>query len=203
MDESGDAGFKLSRGSTSVFVIVLIIFDEELDAEDAAVKIKKYRKELNKSDRYEFKFSKSNREHRLNFLKAVKYCNFRIRAIVFQKEKIYSNHLRTTKESFYNYAVKTVLKHSNDSIKNAKIRIDGLGERRFRKSLQVYLRQELNSKEKSVLKNLRFRDSNKDVLIQLADMIAGSIKRKYGNTKDKNDYLNEIKNKVEDIWEFK
>jgi hypothetical protein len=117
---------------------------------------------------------------------------------------MYSNHLRTSKDSFYNYAVKMVLKNNNETIKNAKIRIDGLGERKFRKSLTVYLRKELNNDEKIVLKNLRFRDSNKDVLIQLADMIAGSIKRSYDEGKnDKDDYKKIINQKIEDIWEFK
>jgi hypothetical protein len=204
IDESGDAGFKLDKGSTATFVIAMVIFDDELDAEETALNIKKYRRKINKKDNYEFKFNKSNREYRIDFLNEVKNCKFRIRAIVFRKEKMYSNHLRTSKDSFYNYAVKMVLKNNNETIKNAKIRIDGLGERKFRKSLTVYLRKELNNDEKIVLKNLRFRDSNKDVLIQLADMIAGSIKRSYDEGKnDKDDYKKIINQKIEDIWEFK
>ena len=57
---------------------------------------------------------------------------------------------------------------------------------------------------KKIMENLRFRDSKKDVLIQLADMVAGSLRRDFEhNTNDWNVYRKIIKNKEEDIWEFK
>ncbi len=204
IDESGDPGFKTAKGSSPHFVIALIIFDEELDAEEAALKIKKLRKRLNKSDRFEFKFSRCGREIRAAFLNEINTVNFRIRAIVFEKESIYSAHLRSNKESFYNFSLRQVLEHNNNTIKNAKIRLDGRGERFFRRELSVYLRRSLNSQTKNVMKNLRFRDSKNDVLIQMADMIAGTIRRYYDRaTKDWNVYRKIIKNKEEDIWEFK
>ena len=204
IDESGDPGFKTRRGSTSHFVIALIIFDEELDAEETALKIKKLRKKLGKSDRFEFKFNKCNRKLREDFLNEIKRCSFRIRAIVLSKEKIYNQHLRTNKESFYSFALRQVLEHNNETIKNAKLRLDGTGEREFRKQLTVYLRKQLNSKTKKIMKNLRFRDSKKDVLIQLADMVAGSIRRYHDHaTSDWDVYRKIIEKREEDIWEFK
>jgi len=54
------------------------------------------------------------------------------------------------------------------------------------------------------MQNLRFRDSKNDVLIQLADMIAGSIRRYCEkNTEDWNVYREIIKKREEDAWEFK
>lgn len=203
IDEAGDAGFKVPQGSTPVFVVALVIFDEEVEAEKTAASIKDLKKQMHKSDQFEFKFNKSSKEVRLKFLRNVAKCRFRVRAIVFTKKSIYSLNLRSNKESFYSYAVKSVLKHNNNSIRNAKIRIDGLGENSFRKSLHAYLRKELNTEAGQVLDNLRFRDSKKDVLIQLADMVAGTIKRKYDNNKnDSHIYLKEITKNVEDIWEF-
>jgi len=204
IDESGDPGFKIIKGSSTHFVIALVIFDEELEAEETALKIKKLKKLLNKSDKFEFKFSKCDRRHRELFLKEIKDCNFRIRAIVFDKESLYSRHLRNNKEGFYNFSLRQVLEHNNNSIKNAKIRIDGSGEKLFRQRLSVYLRQYLNSQTKKVMKNLRFRNSVDDVLIQMADMVAGSIKRYYDkNTNDWDIYRKIIKSKEEDVWEFK
>lgn len=40
IDESGDAGFKIGKGSSTFFVISLIIFDDELEAEETALRIK-------------------------------------------------------------------------------------------------------------------------------------------------------------------
>jgi hypothetical protein len=204
IDESGDPGFKISKGSSLHFVVALVIFDEELFAEETALKIKKLRKKLNKSDQFEFKFNKCGQKIRKAFLHEIESCHFRIRAIVFNKEKIYSSFLRTSKESYYNFALRQVLEHNNKTINNAKLRLDGRGEKEFRKQLTSYLRKHLNYKTKKVMHNLRFRDSKKDVLIQLADMVAGSIRRYYDQkTQDYAVYRKIIKLKEEDVWQFK
>lgn len=204
IDESGDAGFKIPKGSTPVFVIVLVIFDDPIDAEETALIIKKYRRKLRKSDLFEFKFNKSSRELRIGFFEEIKNCKFRIRTIVFNKNVLYSEALRSSKDKFYSYAVKEVLKNNNKTISNAKIYIDGLGERTFKKSLNVYLRQNLNTKNQNILSHIKFVDSKKNVLIQLADMVAGAIRRSHDHSnEDYSVYKQKIKKKIEDEWVFK
>jgi len=185
-------------------VICCVIFDDELEAEKMAIRIKELRRELKKSNQFEFKFNKCSRGYRTKFLRVAFPFSFRIRAIVMPKNVIYSEELKTSKSSFYNYTIKTVLKHSSGKIKNAKIRLDGHGDRVFRKGLLSYLRRSLDSVDGGMIENLRFRDSNSDVLIQLADMIAGSINRTFQEDKtDHNLYWDIIKNKCEDLWNFK
>lgn len=203
IDDSGDPGFKIEKGSSPVFIIVCVIFDDELEAEKTAVAIKEFRRKLKKSDNFEFKFNKSNREFRLNFLEHVISFKFRIRAIVFEKTKIKSNELKISKQSFYNYAIKMVLKHNFGKIKEAKIRLDGHGDRIYKREVVRYLRRELNNKKNRVFEKLQFVDSRNNVLIQLADMIAGSIHRKYEFEKsDAKLYYGIVKKRVEDLWEF-
>lgn len=204
IDDSGDPGFKIEKGSSKAFVICCVIFDDELDAEKCAVRIKELRRELKKTDNFEFKFNKCSKDYRIKFLKAIKDFNFKIRAIIMPKDAIYSEELRSSKTSFYNYTIKMVLKHSSGKIKNAKIRLDGHGDRIFRKELLTYLRKSLDSINRGMIKNLRFRDSKRDVLIQLTDMIAGAINRTL--QKDKTDcalYWNIVKHKCDDLWRFK
>ena len=204
IDESGDAGFQMNKGSSKTFTVALVIFDDELDAEDAAIKIKQLRTELKRSNNFEFKFNKANKEFRLLFLNHIKDLNFRVRALVFQKDLIYSKNLRSSKEKFYNYALKSVLEKNSNTIENAKIRIDASSDKIFKNNLKVYLRQQLNNNKRKILKNIKFKDSKKDVLIQLADMIVSSISRSYETSKsDSQDYINIFRGKVEDIWEFK
>ena len=100
IDESGDPGFKILRGSSPHFVIALVVFDEDLHAEEAALKIKKLRKSLGKPYSFEFKFNKCNRKLRTAFLSEIRSTTYRIRAIVFNKETMYSPHLRNNKEDF-------------------------------------------------------------------------------------------------------
>jgi hypothetical protein len=96
-----------------------------------------------------------------------------------------------------------VLKHSEGYIKNAKLRFDKRGEKTLRDNLRVYLSRELDNKNKKLFKDLKFVDSKENTLIQLADMVAGSIFAKYtGKDKKYLEILKESKT-IEDIWTFK
>ncbi|MBA4319921.1 MAG: hypothetical protein C0412_16095 [Flavobacterium sp.] len=204
IDDSGDAGFKLGKGSSEFFIISAVIFDDNLEAEKTALAIKELRRELFKRDDVEFKFHKSNKKIRKSFFdKVIKY-KFRIRCLVVNKNNLYSSKLRESKDSFYSYIIKTMLKYNNSTIFNAKIKIDGSGDRVFRKSFMTYLRRELNDKEKIVLLNCKMVDSKSDVLIQMADMIAGAIHRFYQKDKtDRKVYKSIIEKHIEDEWQFK
>lgn len=201
IDDSGDPGF--NKGSSPVFVIACVIFSDELEAEKAAVAIKQLRRELKFPDTVEFKFSKARKEVREKFLRSVNDFEFKIRCIVVKKEVIYSQELRSNKRSFYSYAIKSLLEHNDGSILDAKIRIDGSGDRVFRKSFTAYLRKELNSKQIKIMQDCRLVDSKSNVLVQLADMVAGSIRRGYDESKsDKNLYKKIIQKHVVDEWQF-
>jgi hypothetical protein len=204
IDDSGDPGFKIDKGSTEFFVIAAVIFDDSLEAEKTAVGIKETRRKMGFSDAVEFKFNKSRRKIREDFLRSVNNFNFRIRCIVVDKKEIRSPELRSKKESFYNYTIKMLLQHSNESISEASVKIDGSGNKVFRKSFIAYLRKQLNSKKYKVIKSCKLVDSKNNVLIQMADMIAGSIRRSYDSSKtDCNIYKNIIKKHIEDEWNFK
>lgn len=57
IDDSGDPGFKTQQGSSAVFVISLVLFDDPLEAEKTSLAIKQLRRTLKVSDLYEFKFT--------------------------------------------------------------------------------------------------------------------------------------------------
>ena len=204
IDDSGDPGFKLDKGSTSYFIIAMVCFDDELEAEKTAVAIKELKRKLGFSEQTEFRFFRNSRATRIKFLEAIKKFNFRIRCLVVDKTIIYSSELKSNKNSFYAYFIKEALKYSNDTILNAKIRMDGSGDRIFRKNFFTYLRRELNSDEKKIMRNCKMVDSKSNVLVQLADMVAGSINRAENkDKKDNKDYKKIIKNHIEDEWRFR
>lgn len=204
IDDSGDPGFKLDKGSTSHFIIAMVVFDDELEAEKTAVAIKELKREIGFSDNTEFRFFKTKNEYKIKFLETVNKFNFRIRSLIVDKSIIYSYKLQNNKNSFYAYFIKEVLRNSNNTILNAKIRLDGGGDRYFRKNFVTYLRRELNSHEKKIMRQFKMVDSKRDVLIQMADMIAGSMNRSQNKkVKDCDEYKKIIKNKIEDEWHFK
>jgi hypothetical protein len=201
IDDSGDPGFKFEKGSSLYFVIALLIFDDTLEAEKMAVAVKELRRALKISDHEEFKFNKSNDRIRQAFLKTISQFSFRIRCLVVNKKQIYSPELKGKKESFYAYFIKEVLKHSNNTILDAKIRIDGSGDREFKKQFLTYLRKELNAHDRNVMRNCKMVDSRTDVLIQSVDMIAGAIRRFH----ERGDvaFRNSIESHIEDEWMFR
>lgn len=204
IDDSGDPGFKLKQGSSIFFVISAIIFTDDLEAEKVAVEIKKLRRELGFSDNMEFKFNKCKKDTRIKFLEVVRPFSFKIRSIIFDKRLIRSDELKDNRDSFYSFAIKSLLKHSNDTILNASLKLDGSGDRQFKRSFVSYLRKNLNSNEKRIVNNLKFVDSKENVLVQLSDMVAGSIRRSHEDTKnDENIYKKIIKKNIEDEWLFK
>jgi hypothetical protein len=202
IDDSGDPGFRVEKGSSAVFVIALVIFRDTLEAEKTSLAIKELRRKLKVSDLYEFKFNKTSKKFKNAFFNAVNFFSFKIRAIVVDKKKIYSPRLRNYKENFYNYIIMQVLRNS-DKIKDAKLRFDKRGEKALRNELRVYLSHELDNKNKKVFKDLKFVDSRQNTLVQLADMSAGSIFAYY--TGKDSAYLDKLKidGRVEDIWEYK
>ena len=203
VDESGDSGFSIEKGSSKVFVIACVIFDDELEAEKTAVAIKELKRSLKFSDKTEFKFNGSRKTVRLAFLKSISPFSYSIRALVVQKKLIRSPILKSDKNSFYSYFIKTILSHTKDRVLDAKIRIDGSGDRVFRRNFLTYLRKELNSKQKKIMRNIKLVDSKSNVLIQMADMLAGTIRRYEERNKiDAPEYWKLIKSHVRDCWDF-
>ena len=179
IDESGDAGFKVAKGSTSHFVVAMVIFRDLEQAELA-----------------------SANTVRDGFFEAVRPFQFSVRALVVDKERIYSESLRENKGRFYNYFVKMLLKHDGGALQGARVKIDGSGDREFKQELARYLRSESTVAK---LASVRFSESHRDNLIQLADMSAGAIFRSYrpDDRKHAGRWRAMLASKIEDVWEFR
>ena len=201
IDESGDPGFKISKGSSPIFVTSMVIFDTPEAAQLAQFEIETLRLELQVKP--EFKFSKLYYPHKDRFFETVGPLQFRTRSVVVRKERIYSEALRTVKESFYKFFVRCMLQHDGGALVDAKVVIDGSGDRQFKRTFGSYLRKHLDSGR---VKKVEFRDSKNDPLVQLADMTAGAIARSYRlDRADSNRWRSQLlrAGKIENVWEFR
>ncbi len=203
IDESGDPGFQTKSGSSPIFVVALVIFNDYLEAEKTSIAIKELRRKLKVDDRFEFKFNKCDQRFKKAFFNAVLGFNYKIRAIIFDKDFIYSPRLRSYKEDFYSHAIMQVLKHNQGEIRNAKLKFDKRGEKEIRDKLRVYLSRSLNNKKGKIFKDLKFEDSRQNTLIQLSDMVAGCIAADYQGKDKKWLKLLKENRRVDDIWLFK
>lgn len=200
IDESGDPGFKLTKGSTSHFVAAMVIFRDFKQAEACSKAIKNLRPKLPHSG--EFKFNKSSAKVKDEFFAAVTSHDFEVWALVVDKSLIHSENLRRNDDKFYNYFVKQLLS-CNAKLEDAKVKIDGSGDREFKQHLQRYLKQSL---PEGAVKSVKFADSQKDDLIQLADMVVGAIARSYRKTEERNlasRWRIALGKKIRNCWDFK
>jgi hypothetical protein len=199
IDESGDPGFKLDSGSSPVFVVAMVIFADSnaSRATEQAIRDAKARLRVAK----EFKFNTTSRPVRDGFFRAVAGSPFRVRAIVVNKAMIRSANLRSNKERFYGFFVRQMMAHDGGRLRQADVRIDGSGDRAFKREFASYLRRQLGADR---LKSCSFSDSRRDPLIQLADMAAGAVARSYRTDRpDKDTWRNMLAGKIDDVWEFR
>lgn len=139
-------------------------------------------------------------EIRDRFFEAVSACRFHVRAIVVRKEVIHSPRLQADKDRFYEFFVKTMMKHDDGTIRDAKVIIDGSGDHEFRQNLHAALRRRLGAR---VIRDLRFKNSKNDPLLQLADMCAGAIARSYRERPHKERWRQMLRLRLDDVWEFR
>ena len=201
IDESGDPGFRIAHGSTSHFVVAMVIFEDLAEAQRTSTCIGALREQL--KIKPEFKFAKAADEVRTRFFEAVSGHRFGVRAIVVDKAAVQSPHLRTHTDSFYNYFLNMLLKHDGGVTQGASIKVDGSGDTEFKRELTAYLRGQLRDGQ---IGKFKFVDSKSDNLVQLADMCSGAILRAYRNDLRQNDvWLRALRKagRIQDIWPFR
>lgn len=194
VDESGDPGLKLDRGSTRYFVVALVVFEENEEAEALDRRITLLRTELGLSERFEFKFNKAGKAMKLQFLNAVAPYTFFYFGIAIDKTLLYGEGFRI-KESFYKYTCSLVFENAKPYLRDAVIVVDGSGSRDFRLQLQPYLKRKMNQGGERLIKKIKLQESARNNLIQLADIIAGSIARSLSQKGDARLYRNVIRHR--------
>ncbi len=186
IDESGDTGLKVVAGSSRYFVISLVIFEDHEEAIACDRQIEELKSDLHIYQDSEFKFNKLSKEKRISFIKAVLPFSFYYFGIVIDKDpsKLYGDGFKY-KGSFYKYACNLVFQNAKPYLRDATVVIDGSGTREFKRQLQAYLRKKIGT---GIIKKIKIQDSRNNNLIQLADMIAGSLHRSLTEKNDKDEY---------------
>ncbi len=140
LDESGDTGLKLDGGSSKFFTVAMIVFEDHDEAQDADDRIALLRRELGKPATFEFHFKENGDRVRQAFFEAVVPYNFFYFGFVINKAKLYGPGFHF-KESFYKYVCGLIFENAKPHLDNAIVKIDGSGDREFRRQLETYLKK--------------------------------------------------------------
>lgn len=196
IDESGDTGLKTTTGSSQYFTISSVLFDNHEEAISCDQRVTLLKKELKLPEHYEFHFAHNSNKIRHAFLTAINPYHFLYICIAINKDfaNLYSSEFNS-KESFYQYACQMLFINAQPYLHNTVVIIDKSGNPDFRSRLAKYLKNKLNTNDKSVIKKIKQQNSHSNNLLQLADYVSGIINRKLLNKPDWQEYYQYIRSK--------
>jgi len=192
IDESGDSGLKIDKGSSRYFTVGLVLFEEDEEAISCDQRIQLLKKEVGWRENDEFHFKNNSDKIRVAFLKAVSPYNFFYYGIVINKDpkKLFGDGFKN-KSSFYKYACGLVFENAKEKMRDSTVIIDESGNLDFKNQLATYLRKRVNKNDK-LIKKIKMQRSESNNLLQLADYVAGAINRSVKNEKKKSDVYRKI-----------
>lgn len=199
IDESGDTGRKIEKGSSRFFIISLVLFEDYEEANNCDQRIVLLRRELKLPEKFEFHFSSNSQKVRLAFLQAIQPYQFVYFSVIVDKDpkKLWGPGF-TTKESFYKYICQMVFTNASPYLKEVTVILDKSGSPDFRNRLAKYLRDKLDNRSKNIIKKIKQQRSSSNNLLQVADYVSGITNRKAQNKKDAKEYYRFINSK--EIW---
>ena len=179
IDESGDPGRQIHRGSSRYFIVALVTFDDDQDALDCDHRIESLKRELGRPPGFEFHFAKNSKNIREEFLKAVTPYPFFYHIFALDKDPSKLHGLGfDDKETTYKFTALRTFENAKPYLDYARVVIDESGDRKFRDELATYLRRRVRDREgRGLIRGVKTQRSRNNNLLQLADYVAGISNR--------------------------
>jgi hypothetical protein len=175
VDEFGAFGFNFnSEGCSTHFIVTAIIVDEE-NVEIVKQGVRQIR------DRFfpngELKSSSIGRNHRrrVAILNELKRLPFGIFVLVCDKRKIYEQSGLRYKHSFYKFINNIAYQELRTSFSHLVISADEIGDNDFLQSFSRYVRDHEIKIDLFGESLFRFENSQSNLIIQVADIVSGSL----------------------------
>ena len=176
IDEYGAFGFKFSDpGCTSSMILTAVLVDDKdvNDMESAAEEIS--RKYFGDGEMKSKSIGK-NHLRRLKILNDIVKLPFKVYVFVIDKTKIYENCGPRYKPTFYKFFNSKIYNELYTNFKDITIVADNVGGSEYIKEFSAYINQKV-VKQLSFFDdhNFMMNDSKGDYIIQIADIISGSL----------------------------
>ncbi len=178
-DESGAFGWDLDNSNVSTHFIISAIIVKESDVGDLRTEVEKIRKKhFQKGEMKSSKISK-NHNRRKRILSELIPLPFSIFTVVVDKRMLIDSKGLRFKPSFYKFMNNIVHKELKHAFPILTIVADEIGGSEYMKSFSkyVYERQEIPNLFGDM--KFSFESSDNEILIQLADLISGTLSYEY------------------------
>lgn len=202
LDESGAFGFDFSKPKCTTHVIIAAVLVNESDLHFVSDEIEKLRKKYFQSGEIKSSNLKDkNYKKRIELLRSICSLPIHFALLIVDKRKIYDDsHIRKFKKTFYKFIYQQLYADLLNSIKNIAIHPDEIGGKQDLEefSRYYYRKAEVYSLFHDI--DFAFDDSKNSLLVQVADLVAGSIAKNIDLTRNSNvdntDYLSLLKSKI-------
>lgn len=204
-DESGSFGWNLENNSTSTHFIITAIIVKESDIDSVRATVAEIQ------NRYfpkgEIKSSKIGKKHarRKKMLEDTLNIPYKIFAIVVDKEPLKNSRGLRFKETFYKFMNNIVHKELRAAFKNLVVVADEIGGSDYMQSFCKYVEDHSEIPNLYGDSEFSFQNSKAEVIVQLADLISGTLSFLYDEHKkapDVPDYLSILKDKIIRIEQY-
>lgn len=199
LDESGDGGFRFEQGSSKYFVASLIYLDNDVEEKIAEVQreVDQIRERFSLTVDYEFKFSRCRDLLKQEFLKELLKFPIKYKVIAVNKEKLEAPALKYKPKELYCETIRRLLYDNNPLLEKTILIVDEAVAKIHQNEFNSVLRKYLS--RNTVSKIIQKRSRN-EIMIQVADMVSGSVFRKYEKQDDR--FYLMIKSKEKILMEF-
>ena len=206
IDEFGAFGFDFDKPNVSThFILSAVIIDEQdLESVENAVNIIKQKYFQGP----EMKSSKIGKDHikRNNILRELLSVKFKVLLFIADKRLIWENSGLRYKKTFYKFLNDKIHQELRLSFSDVTIFADEIGSNDYMESFVKYFDAKKEPSDLFEDSRFNFKCSTNSILIQLADIISGSIAYSYDESKiskaEGNDYKSILNNKITNIITF-
>ena len=199
IDEYGDKSILFEKDGVSLYFIVTAVIVDENNIDSIKDEFNRVAKEFTKADEIKSKSKQFRKlKNRIEFLEKIDHLNYKVYSIVVDKRKIFEDSGLQFRNVFFKYVNGLLDRELYDYFPFLELVADKHGDDEFMKEFINYI--ESNHKQVELFRGptFKFADSKDEILIQLADLISGSISKIYDPK-----YFDEDNSKLKELLERK
>lgn len=177
LDEFGNSNLESSKSGVSSHFIIAAILVPESKVEALAMGVEAIRKQEFQSGEMKSSSVGNNHTRRARILQRLTKLDFNVLLLVVDKKKLSAQSGLKYKTSFYKFLYQRIYEHLRSNISRLRLHNDGMGSREFLNGFVEYARRKNPTPSLFDEFDISFEDSKSNVIIQLADFVAGSLAR--------------------------
>jgi hypothetical protein len=174
IDESGNAD--VTNAEPPVFVVAAVIIDSRKDLSGLDQRFKNAFAAIQRPENHELRTAGLSVAKHGRVLRELSLLEYQWAAACFDKPKLTSPGF-SDPTTFYRYAFQFLIGDLLTIAWQADLIIDEHSSNEFQKSLEQYLRRQNSGLPIDRLNSVTFTQSAKERLVQLADLVAGAVRR--------------------------